>query len=411
MNTAKAAGGKKKIAVQLHWSEYLDGEWTAHESSEFHPVLKPASSTGKQGPFSNELIDQAKIATDPVKGGANEPSVPSDDGSLLVSSNYDTGAVHVHVSKEPPDDEGEERGVYIHLRGPESFFHRFTLAGRNSTVESDRLAALLTTPYLNVVEQAARYSYGGPLWVRFSSRITTEANKAPVQNKQPAAILETGNAFTLVPSNSRLELAGSDAGKPDDEIATLLKPVFYQDRAHTLFVEPSVTERTIHEWQEWVTPAPLPDPGLPDWLKDPDLWQKAIVPGKTTATPPLPIDPESRFKVRPGADWLLNRDTVLLYGGEPIGPGGRAGLEIRPPTGDAGAAAEEGVPLNVHAASEIAAGSTVVLTRADTLVKAGLAPTAAGLKIVGRGGLNAGLAQNLTALNRTGTSDAGRDKD
>ena len=33
-----------------------------------------------------------------------------------------------------------------------------------------------------------------------------------------------------------------------------MKPVFYQDNAHTLFVEPNVTERTIEEWQEWVTP-------------------------------------------------------------------------------------------------------------------------------------------------------------
>ena len=35
-------------------------------------------------------------------------------------------------------------------------------------------------------------------------------------------------------------------------ITSIIKPVFYQDNEHTLFIEPNVTERTIEEWQEWV---------------------------------------------------------------------------------------------------------------------------------------------------------------
>ena len=74
-----------------------------------------------------------------------------------------------------------------------------------------------------------------------------------------------------------------------------MKPVFYQDNAHTFFVEPSVTERTIEEWQEWVTRTPQPEPGWqkPDWWKD-----IVVVPEMPRKWPiPDPRDPASAFRL------------------------------------------------------------------------------------------------------------------
>jgi hypothetical protein len=186
-----------------------------------------------------------------------------------------------------------------------------------------------------------------------------------------------------------------------------MKPLFYEDDAYTLFIEPNVEERTIEDWQEWVTRTPQPEPAgvLPN--------------GKDYAVPvipkykkPFPIDPEDPLldipfdslitNLKSEQDWLVNPATVLLYEGEVIGPGGKADMAVLTATELAGTIAEGGVLLNVHAGSEPFSGSTVAALKSEVLDRAGLARTAGMLNIVGGSGFNSALAQNFDALNRSG---------
>jgi hypothetical protein len=380
--SAMASAGNRTVEVYLHWSEYLQGGWSTRQS-----------------------------------GGINAPTPVLKTGL----QNFDSKQVFIHVSKEPFED-GEERGVYIHLGG--AINQAFYLAGRNSTPESRAFGTHGPTPanaYGGTV-RAARYSAYGALNVTFRRSITTEDGKPPVEALEPQSILGQGGSYTLLPCDNDIKLGGPDAEAlvTDDpeavagaierglpEIASLMKPLFYQDNAHTLFIEPSVEERTIEEWQEWVTRTPQPASSLPDRLDDrlktdiPELKPPRVI-DRDDPVWRLPIDRDSRINVQSGHDWLVNPATGLLFEGELIGPGGRAATAAVPAAELAGAIAEGGTPVNVHSGSELASGNTVVALAGDALDRAGLVRTAGALNIVGGSGFNSALAQNFDALKRSG---------
>jgi hypothetical protein len=137
----------------------------------------------------------------------------------------------------------------------------------------------------------------------------------------------------LEADNPEAVKAAIDSGLP--EIVSLMKPIFYQDNANTFFIQPDVTERTIEEWQEWVTRTPQVKPALmkPDWLEG--IVVSPYVPiGESI---PEHIDPsfvpsvssDSIIKVKPYRDWLVNPHTGLSFKGNVIGPGGRTNLGMR----------------------------------------------------------------------------------
>ena len=49
--------------------------------------------------------------------------------------------------------------------------------------------------------------------------------------------------------------AGNPVPKWHPEIAALVSPLFYQDNQHTFYVEPTVTETTLGDWDDWVIPS------------------------------------------------------------------------------------------------------------------------------------------------------------
>jgi len=240
-----------------------------------------------------------------------------------------------------------------------------------------------------------------------------------VDTLEAKSILQQCGAYTLLPCNSATALATAAASaSPDEgvsaaiqaaidrglpEIASLMRPVFFQDKSHTFLVDPSVTERTLEEWQEWVTPTPQPEPGWrrQDWWKD--LAVRAEIPRSGPA--PDPVDPGGGFRVDPGSlinmqpqlDWLVNPGTALTFDGVLIGPAGRAALEVVA----AGSDAADGALVSVHPASGLASDSMLVFARnAGSLERDGLMRTAGGLNIVGGAGFNAALARNLDGQGR-----------
>lgn len=355
---------EKEVEAQLHWSEYLQGKWSTRKS-----------------------------------GGFNMP----DSQKIKANISTDLRNVFIHVSKEPYEN-GEERGVYIHLSQP--FNQAFYLAGRNSTPEKANYSSKPGNPYSPNVVFATRYSGNGAFKVTFRRRIKTEDNKSPVDLYETPNILGSGYAgdYTLLPCDNEINLA-------NPEIASLVKPLFYQDNANTLFIEPNVEEQTIEEWQEWVIRTPKPEP---DWIP-PERWKDFVKPMIPKPKLPIPVNPgdpvwnlplekESLVELQDGQDWLVNPATRLRFDDGIIGSAGRTELAILPAAEVTGAIARGDMPVNILSGSEIAHDSMaislegIVLER-NALKDEGLVQVK-DLNIIGSSGFNSVLARNFDELKR-----------
>ncbi|MFN8499658.1 MAG: neuraminidase-like domain-containing protein [Anaerolineae bacterium] len=351
----RSAMNRKLVKVQLHWSEYFQGEWSARES----------------GGYSASLVR----------------SVPLD---------FDNMSVFIHATKEFEND-GTERAVRVNLGG--AINQAFRVVSRHARPTRVSAAPAPSQPYSASQVQANRYGGSGPFTVTFTQKIETEVGKGVKTTSATTSILQEGEGFTLLPSANTISLA-------TPEIAALVTPVFYQDdRSNTFFVEPSFKEKTIEEWQEWVTRTPRPEVEWdhPDWWDKLDL--KPIVPRPKLPIPVRPddplwrneIDPRARFGLTERQDWLANPATVVQFDGELVGPTGRAGLALQPAL--AGDALDGAAPsVRVNAGSAIAAGQAVVAVDSAALAATGLAQGTAGLNIIGSSGLNSALLKNVTAL-------------
>ncbi|MFB7287798.1 neuraminidase-like domain-containing protein [Actinacidiphila glaucinigra] len=357
----------RKVDIRLHWSEYADGEWMAHESAGASALM-----------------------------------------TCDVLATFDPSAVFVHVSTAAG-------GIGIHLGEP--IGRAFVLASRNSTPSHADGGQVPANPFSANTAGVTGYEGTGAFKVTFTPRITTTTDTPPVQPTQTADILHRGDHFTLLPCNNTITLGAkglaADAKEPTDveaaitrglaEIATLMKPVFYQDHLHTFYVEPTVEERTVEKWEEWVTYTPRPDtgstgtggPGGPPWLKEivviPQIPKKKLKVDPSDPIAAALIDARSRFTLKGNADWLVNEGTVVLFAGELIGKAGKDAVILTPTTRPAA-----GTILNVNPGSGLVTGRTVV-KGTD-----GLQPIGGGLNIVGDAGFNATLAQNLDTLHLNG---------
>jgi len=362
MSLAQIAGNvradltRKLIEVHLHWSEYFQGEWSTRASGEYAtPVY-------------------TRVALD-----------------------FDPESVFIHVSKEP-DQDGESRGVKIHLGSPVNA--AFYLAGRNAQPRRVNVENPPRMPYTQNGVRANRYTASGPLKVTYTRRITQVNGGAKVGVSDTPNILGQGQSFTLLPAANALS-------QTDAEIASLVSPFFYQSDEHTFFVEPNLVERTIQDWQEWLLPPPAPTPA-----PGPDLsskWKKLVKPFAAKAKTPIPIDPsdplwqvpihpEANFKVQIAQDWLVNSATVLQFGGELIGPAGRAGLAVVPAAQSGALAAGGALTVSVGAGSQLAPETALTATPGSALEASGLVQAAGGLNVIGGAGLNAALVKNLGRL-------------
>jgi hypothetical protein len=245
--------------------------------------------------------------------------------------------------------------------------------------------------------RATRYEGRGALKVTFTARIKKEDGKQAELTPDTQNILRQGGSYTLLPCDNAITLGTT-------EIAALITPLFYQDNAEqTFFIEPSLTEKTIEEWQEWVTRTPAPESEWDhaDWWKD--KFVDPVVPKVKLPIPinpgdpiwQLPIGPEAHFEVIPRQDWLVNPATVLEFDGELVGPLGRAGLSILTSAEATGAPSNGAIPVNTHSGSGLTQGSTVVALESNSLELAGLTETAGGLNVVGKSGLNSALLKNF----------------
>jgi len=350
----RSAVGRKLVDVQLHWSEYFQGEWSVRES-----------------------------------GGYNASLTTS------ASFNFDGAKVFIHATKDYED--GEERGVKIHLGG--EINQAFHVVSRNSRPTRANREPEPRIPYNAPDVQANRYGGNGAFKVTFAQRIETEAGKGTKTTTATPDILQQGGAFTLLPCANRITLGS-------EEIASLVTPIFYQDdQSNTFYIEPTFKEKTIEEWQEWVTRTPEPEV---EW-DHPDWWDKLRVePMGPKPKLPVPvdpgdpiwrseIDPRARFEMADKQDWLVNPVTAVQYDDELIGPTGRTGLAVQSVPGTTNTFEDVATSVHINAGSAIAPGSRVIAVDNNALASAGLAPAVGGLNVIGANGLNSALAKNLNA--------------
>ena len=93
---------------------------------------------------------------------------------------------------------------------------------------------------------------------------------------------------------------------------------------------------------------------------------------------------------------------VLRFDDQIIGPAGRAELTAIQPNQSVGAVQQGGVAVNLNLGSDLQAGSTVVDTTAVEFGSARFGRAGPTLNVVGGGGFNTALEQNLQALNMGG---------
>jgi hypothetical protein len=344
--------GTKQVEAHLHWSEYLGGEWGTRESA---GGTSPITATVPQG--------------------------------------FNPKSVFIHVSKAY--ENGDETGLFIHLGG--AFNRSIYLAGRNSLPESrsytanGKDGAKPKNPYSAAGEAATRYYGGRGLAVEFTRRMSADPKEKP-QMETPS-IFEKSGSFNLVTCNNPI-VAGI-TGEGEDELASLMKPVFYQDDTYTLFMEPAVEERTIEEWQDWVTRTPRADPS---WLVK-DLWKEiAVVPYIPSIEPIEKLEDwmnkgyEAVIGKEPRVDWLTNEHTALILDGVLIGSTGQPVVHV---------AESEVLPTGNHTGDtiiKIPSGSGAlpeVTARADTILQSGLRPVGGMIRAVGHSGWNTALQHSL----------------
>lgn len=378
------------VEVQLHWSELVEGAWSTPRT------------TGYDLPADQRL--RAKVAP-----GFTAKSVP----------------VWVSVVPQPSVGSGTANlataaGVYLNLGAP--FAKAFHLVSRNSPPELTPTRPQPKTPFVvgtdsGKVRPTSYVGSPGKLSVSLRTRISSEpAPDLPVT----LDVLGSTGQFTLLPVNNSITLGVSEeayAGADDPaavqaaltssigEIESLMKPAFYSDHRTTVFLEPEVVERTIEEWQEWVTTTPVPDTSKPPWLDDDRWWQEAV---KPWFPEPLQVEPDFGFVdplhdpadlYGPGLpysliqhvapqDWVTSPHTGLVYDGQVLGAAGVVDVAL---VGTLGAAAlGDAVTIPVTAGSGIAADQVLVSTAGlDAGVIASVA--GAGVLLVGQSGLNAAI--------------------
>lgn len=350
----RTAMPNKLVQIQLHWSEYFQGEWSTRESADFK-----ASMT-----------------------------------AIVSFAGFDEKQVPIYATKEM--DGREERAVRINLGG--EINKAFRVVSRNSVPTWHRgTAALPSRPYTTSIMQATQLIGNGTLQVTFVQRIETENRSSPKVTTASPNILQTGVGFALVPCGSYLTTVAPD-------VAALVAPLFYQDGLHTFFVEPRFKEKTIEEWEEWLRKRTEPPTewDQPKWWKE--LPLSPIVP--YYEMPKLvdprdrvwktPLDPRARFGLDAKQDWIVNEATVMQFKDSLVGQTGRTSLSIQHNIGS-GVTVGLTTPVMVNSGSGLPADLGVVAPSDPALNHTAATPSANGLNVVGAGGFNQALAKNISA--------------
>jgi hypothetical protein len=263
--------------------------------------------------------------------------------------------------------------------------HAFRVTSRNCdpAFSNPLWSAGQKSPYnANVVDATVRTG-NATLQATFQSNI-------PATNSQsePTPILQAVNDYGLVlTSNAVVPAFLPDKNEPDyQEAGALVSPFFYKDQPKlaaqsemTFFVQPSLTETTLRQWNGWAVPYVLKE-APPIVLGNVPLLTQVPKP----VIPINPGDPAfSLYSMLPQIDWATNPVTVISYGDTAIGSGG-------------------GFNVSVNAVQLSAGVQSPSIT---SMLAGGLAGANPGQILVGGRGLNTGQLQVINAAQTSAAAD------
>jgi hypothetical protein len=371
-SVASNAQAQQRYQLQLHRTEYLQGRWS--------------------NPVSSELSGSPPIG---------------------VTNDFDTSTVRIRVSKETAED-GSEGALDIYLDFPKTtiadldyssaelfwwWFNKaagvpeplpiyvFRVTGRNSHPQLSPAFTDLAppNPYNATGVDGTMLTGSGSLSATFTGDFagtgTTSTKTEPILNAvNNYAIVSCANPIVPSPFLSTSEPNYAEAG-------SLVAPFFYKDTADrstdnelTFFVQPSVTETLLVEWEWWGVPI-FPPISLTDPQKIASLPVIPQVPVPVFAGPlPEPDPAYSLYQVQDRTDWITHPATVVDYGGVLVNRTG--GLNVRPSATTLGLAPSLASPNGANGS----AGIPVMPNPAQ------------GLTVVGADGLT---PRMLTALSRS----------
>ena len=250
------------IDVHLHWAEYYQGEWTDPASSALGDVM---TTTG----------------VDPAWSPDWERVHVTHDGDALL--------VHLNVA-------------YWNAAGRTGIDKSFRLRSRSSPPAVDTAVDPPDVPYWTTLFDHGVERGRLPLSVLYVDRVTvTDENLAIAQ------VLGDGDDYEL-------RVADHPLTTTDPDIASLVSPFFYQDDQHTFHVEPALTEKSVAEWDGWVTGSVTAH----QVFDRNDYWSRIELVGQvsTTGADALePIAPTATYQVQPRSDWVTAAGTTITYDG------------------------------------------------------------------------------------------------
>jgi hypothetical protein len=186
----------------------------------------------------------------------------------------------------------------------------------------------------------------------FASTGTTSAKTEP--------ILNTVNNYAIVPcTNPIVPSPFLSTSEPNyAEAGSLVAPFFYKDTAGsstdnelTFFVQPSVTETLLVEWEWWAVPIGPPI-SLENQQTITSLPVIPQVPVPVFAGPlPEPDSAYSLYQVQDRTDWVTQPATVVDYSGVLVNRTG--GLNVRPSATTIGSALSLASPSGANGSAGI----------------------------------------------------------
>lgn len=314
---------KQEVEIQLNRCEYFQGQWTNREATGFdRPIRADVANdftnrdvfmhVSKRYDDDNEMVEvhlglRKATASFQLTNGLSTSWLAHAVDMAAALNDFNLGTLFGHGIPKIPREIIEAP----YLAGVRKAFR---LVNRNSPVDVSEGDPPPPIPLLHSGDRVTQYQASGALRVSFVERIEDGKADAPVTKE----ILGQGGKYSLLPCSN------TSQALPED-ISALVSPFFYQDDKNTFFVEPTLTEKTIRDWDGWVI-----RPSVIAQLADDDWWKAIPLAPRVPMREPLgidtfdphEIDPTALFALQGQDDWLTDRETVLQFGDRVIGKNG-----------------------------------------------------------------------------------------
>ena len=355
----------KMVQSQLNWSEYYQGKWSKRKSTDMTRATK---------------VD--------------------------VGFDFDPTQVRPSVEvKYEEDSEGNtvEGPLYILLSDPLSRY--FTVNSKNTEPQFRYWDWDFpeTPDYVTTGKDATKVTGYGALQIDFTVEYKSTDGSSPTPTQGSETILQQGENFSLLYCGNPVNPAGIASDDPNyRQAGALMSPIFYSDRDTdtTLFVQPSLTEKTTTTHYGWIPRPILVDPNMvsPDWYNNVNVV--AQVPVQYVPNNPVGPDPAALYQLGNNADWVTNPATLVSYGTTWVGQSGGVASDNR--IGLVMAGIDEAGSKT--ALAETGGSFAVANAPLSASSKPGLSSSFTSMNLVGSAGLNFSMLNNLSTTVMTATA-------